>query len=111
MWDENRTTSEHVGVVERVPRNGHAPKDGHPTLWVIDQKGIISRDRYHSISVVVPTKNESGSIEPLVARLSRCLNGSTAEVIFADDSNDDTPLVIEQVAATSSIRVVCLHRQ
>jgi dolichol-phosphate mannosyltransferase len=60
--------------------------------------------------VIVPSKNEAPSIEPLVARLSGALNGSTAEVIFADDSTDQTPAVIKQVAETAPFPVVCLHR-
>ena len=68
------------------------------------------RGANHSISVIVPSKNEAPSIEPLVARLAGALNGSTAEVIFADDSTDDTPKVIKQVAETAPFPVVCLHR-
>jgi dolichol-phosphate mannosyltransferase len=63
-----------------------------------------------TISVIIPTKNEAANIEPLVERLSSALTDSTAEVIFADDSTDDTPLVIEKVSEIASIPVVCLHR-
>jgi glycosyltransferase involved in cell wall biosynthesis len=68
------------------------------------------RGSTHNISVIIPTKNEAGSIEPLVARLSSVLNGNTAEVIFADDSTDDTPQIIRKIAENASIPIVCLHR-
>src|SRR5713226_3471654 len=71
---------------------------------------IIMRGSTHNISVIIPTKNEAGSIEPLVARLSSVLNGNTAEVIFADDSTDDTPQIIRKIAENASIPIVCLHR-
>ena len=42
-----------------------------------------------SISVVVPTLNEAGNIEPLVTRLAETLGDFAYELIFVDDHSDD----------------------
>ncbi|MGH3509909.1 MAG: glycosyltransferase [Nocardioidaceae bacterium] len=62
------------------------------------------------LCVVVPTRNEAQNVGPLVERLSRALSDSVAEVIFVDDSDDDTPTQIDRLAALTSIRVRMIHR-
>src|SRR5260221_8448481 len=47
-------------------------------------------------SVVVPTRNESGNIAELLARLSAVSVGTGVELIFVDDSDDDTSATIER---------------
>ncbi|MCR5356518.1 MAG: polyprenol monophosphomannose synthase [Lachnospiraceae bacterium] len=49
------------------------------------------------MSVVVPTFNESENVGNLVNQIDYALKGIEYEVIFVDDSNDNTPDVIEQV--------------
>ena len=49
------------------------------------------------VSVVVPTFNESENVGNLVNQIDYALKGIEYEVIFVDDSNDNTPEVIEQV--------------
>jgi glycosyltransferase involved in cell wall biosynthesis len=62
------------------------------------------------VTVVVPTRNESGNVSGLYARLSRALDGRAWELVFVDDSEDDTPKVIEGIAAIDP-RVRCVHRE
>jgi len=62
------------------------------------------------LTVVVPTFNESMNIAELVRRIVLAVSGTPTEVLFVDDSNDDTPQVIEQVAASSEIEVRLIHR-
>jgi glycosyltransferase involved in cell wall biosynthesis len=50
------------------------------------------------VTVVVPTKNEAANIAPLVAALHEALQGRRAEVIFVDDSDDDTAAVVRSTA-------------
>ena len=50
-----------------------------------------------SISVVVPTYNERGNIKNLTAQIGDALKGLEYEIVFIDDSTDDTPDVIEEV--------------
>lgn len=62
-----------------------------------------------ALSVVVPTFNEAGNIGELLARLGAAIpTGLTAEVIFVDDSTDETPDVIR--AAASRLPVRLIHR-
>ena len=44
-----------------------------------------------AISVVLPTREEAENVGPLVARLERVLPDLPVEIIFVDDSDDDTP--------------------
>jgi dolichol-phosphate mannosyltransferase len=64
-----------------------------------------------SVSVIVPTFNEALNILELTERLTTSLSDLNSEVIFVDDSTDETPDVIQKVAATSSLRIVLLHRE
>ncbi|MEO7348271.1 MAG: glycosyltransferase family 2 protein [Terrimesophilobacter sp.] len=59
-------------------------------------------------SVIIPTFNEAGNIHELVARVNDALRGQDAEIIFVDDSADDTPEVIRNTHSTLPVRV--LHR-
>ena len=56
----------------------------------------LSRGTVHSIdiSVVIPTRNERENIEPLISRLAATLPVGRSQVIFVDDSSDDTAAVI-----------------
>jgi putative flippase GtrA len=60
--------------------------------------------------VIVPTRNEAGNVAPLVARLDAALDETTAEILFVDDSDDDTPTCVETVASTSHRPIRLLHR-
>lgn len=44
-----------------------------------------------AISVIVPTRNEAGNVDALLDRLEPTLAGIGSEVVFVDDSDDDTP--------------------
>ncbi|MBK9945074.1 MAG: glycosyltransferase [Kouleothrix sp.] len=62
------------------------------------------------LSVIVPTRNESGNIPALVARLSAALAEVNASLVFVDDSDDDTVAAIEAARAGSAVPIVLLHR-
>ena len=63
------------------------------------------------ISVVVPTRNEAGNIEFLLDRLENAFVGSHIEIIFVDDSTDETPQVIEAAAKRfPALAVRLIHR-
>ena len=42
------------------------------------------------LSVIVPTRNEAGNVAALVTRLDAALDLLDAEIVFVDDSDDDT---------------------
>jgi len=62
------------------------------------------------LSVVVPTYNEAPNVAELVRRVAAVLQGVEAEIIFVDDSNDDTPDVIRHVASGAPLPVRLVHR-
>lgn len=62
------------------------------------------------LSVIVPTFNEGPNVAELVRRTTDAMAGRVVEVIFVDDSTDDTPDIIRAVAATADIPVRLIHR-
>ncbi len=64
----------------------------------------------YAISVVVPTRNEAGNIEPLLSRIDKATRGIPTEVVFVDDSTDDTPQVILNNRDRFSVQVVLIAR-
>jgi dolichol-phosphate mannosyltransferase len=60
------------------------------------------------LSVVIPTLNEAGNIEPLLERLNLALAGIEWEAIFVDDgSTDGTPDLLTRIAqADRRVRMV-----
>ncbi len=64
----------------------------------------------HLLTVIVPTRNESGNVAPLVARLGEALGDIDAEILFVDDSSDNTPEQVRSTATTASLPVRLLHR-
>jgi dolichol-phosphate mannosyltransferase len=64
------------------------------------------------VSVVVPTRNEAGNVEALLERLGPALAGRDSEVIFVDDSDDETPDLVRRRAADRphGLTVRLVHR-
>lgn len=62
-------------------------------------------------TIVVPTYNESANVADLVGRLEAASDGQIAEIIFVDDSTDDTPAVIHAVARHAAVPVRVIHRE
>jgi cellulose synthase/poly-beta-1,6-N-acetylglucosamine synthase-like glycosyltransferase len=54
----------------------------------------------NGLSVVIPTRNEHDNVWPLLAALRDALYDINVEIIFVDDSDDDTPEAIEEAART-----------
>ena len=53
------------------------------------------------VTVLVPTRNEGDNVNRLLARLSPhfAATGRSYEVLFVDDSDDDTPDLVRAAAA------------
>ena len=51
----------------------------------------------YDLSMVIPTRNEAGNIEPLLMRIHQAVKGISIEVVFVDDSTDNTPEVIRKL--------------
>src|SRR5476649_923944 len=92
--------------------------DSHQSLETMDDSTVsLTRRssapgaaRVVAVSVIVPTFNEAPNVSALVKRIELAVAGRNAEVIFVDDSTDDTGSVILEVAATASIPVRLIHR-
>ncbi len=64
-----------------------------------------------TISVVVPTRNEAGNVEKLLTSLKSAFYGTFIEVIFVDDSSDDTPeVVVAAIEKFPAQNVRLIHR-
>jgi dolichol-phosphate mannosyltransferase len=64
-----------------------------------------------SLSVIVPTRNEAGNIDMLLSHIQTAVVGTAIEVIFVDDSTDNTPQVVEaSVNHFSNLNVRLIHR-
>jgi dolichol-phosphate mannosyltransferase len=63
------------------------------------------------VSVIVPTRNESGNVRPLVALLDGALAQHDMEVIFVDDSDDGTDAVVREMVPAGNRDIVLIHRE
>jgi dolichol-phosphate mannosyltransferase len=63
------------------------------------------------VTVVVPTRDERDNVLPLIQRLQDLGHEARLAVLFVDDSDDDTPAVIDSVGARASMRVRAIHRE
>jgi dolichol-phosphate mannosyltransferase len=65
------------------------------------------------LAVLVPTRNEAANIEELLRRISAAVAGVSTEVLFVDDSDDDTPAVVRGVARRGGggCQVSLIHRR
>lgn len=63
------------------------------------------------LTILVPTRNEAENVDPLLTRLSACVEPGTV-VLFVDDSDDETPAVIQAARKRGfgSLDTRLLHR-
>ncbi|GAC1333050.1 MAG: hypothetical protein NVSMB17_12940 [Candidatus Dormibacteria bacterium] len=64
------------------------------------------------LSVVIPTRNEAANVDALVERLGSVLAGVPSELIFVDDSADNTPELLSALsqAPPPGLQVLVHHR-
>jgi dolichol-phosphate mannosyltransferase len=64
-----------------------------------------------AVTIVVPTFNEAANVRELLHRITESVPGRLpCEVVFVDDSTDDTPEVIDEAAQDCPFPVTVLHR-
>lgn len=61
-------------------------------------------------TIVVPTFNEGANVSELTRRLDRACEGMAVEILFVDDSTDETPAVISSLAGNSLVPIRLIHR-
>lgn len=71
---------------------------------------VMTSDSEPQISIIIPTRNESKNIHPLLIRLSESLSDFSIETIFVDDSNDDTAELIASAESQFSFPVRLIAR-
>ncbi len=101
VWGELEKEPPTLLPVAAVTRPAPVPEQRDPE-W--------SAPRLPPLTVVVPTRNEAGNVVALVAALDRYLAGQPAQVLFVDDSTDNTPEVVLRAAEHSALPVRLLHR-
>jgi dolichol-phosphate mannosyltransferase len=62
------------------------------------------------LTVIIPTRNERENVGPLLERMAAALAGTPAEILFVDDSDDDTPAEVTRVGRGMGIPVRMLQR-
>jgi len=62
------------------------------------------------LSLIVPTFNEGPNVDELLRRIGAALTGREFEVLFVDDSTDDTPAAIAAAARVFPFPVRLIHR-
>lgn len=80
-----------------------------PTAFREVPSEATSQHRF-DVTVVVPTRNERSTVGPLLRRLEKVRPDLRLEVLFIDDSSDDTPRVIEEHARRCPRTVSLIHR-
>jgi dolichol-phosphate mannosyltransferase len=73
-----------------------------------------SRHSGAQLAVLVPTRNEADNIEALLGRTRAAVAGIPTEVVFIDDSDDDTPATIRAAAHRTgggAFRVSLIQRE
>jgi dolichol-phosphate mannosyltransferase len=70
-----------------------SPAQNGSAQHTLANPGIIAGT---SLSIIVPTLNEAENIEPLLSEIHMAVDGLPLEVIFVDDSADNTALVIQE---------------
>jgi dolichol-phosphate mannosyltransferase len=61
------------------------------------------------VTVVVPTRDEASNVRELIRRLEHALAGQ-AEIVFVDDSRDETPDVIREACSSTTLPIRLIHR-
>ncbi|NBM15032.1 glycosyltransferase family 2 protein [Streptomyces sp. GC420] len=82
---------------------------GEPELRSDSPAGDIAEPG--AVTIIIPTFNESANVRELLARLSESVPARLpCEVVFVDDSTDDTPEVLALAARDCPFPVTVIHR-
>jgi dolichol-phosphate mannosyltransferase len=95
-----------------LDRRARAPQREEGTLVALANDDHRSPSVSHvSLCAIVPTRNEAGNVREVTRRLTEALDHVPAEILFVDDSDDETPDVVRDLASIEGHRQVrLLHR-
>ncbi|MDT7726018.1 MAG: hypothetical protein QOI21_2594 [Actinomycetota bacterium] len=74
----------------------------------------LRRGPRHSVidtSIIIPTRNEAANVVALLDRIAGGARGTAIEVVFVDDSDDETPVIARSHALELPFPVRVLHRE
>jgi dolichol-phosphate mannosyltransferase len=100
-------TSKNV-ITDITPDEDH-DFDGTPDLITTFNRDADTPEI--ELTVIIPTRNESGNVPVLLDRLAPALAGLRAEIILVDDSDDRTPATVARHSRGYPIPVRMLHRR
>jgi dolichol-phosphate mannosyltransferase len=95
-------------VIDSARGANEAP--GWKTARGDDRASMAPSDAKPVVSIVVPTRNEAGNVPVLVQRIEAAAGKRPVEVIFVDDSDDDTPAAVMTAGEESALPVRLIHR-
>jgi glycosyltransferase involved in cell wall biosynthesis len=76
----------------------------------VDAAGLSLVPAPPRLSIVVPTRDEAANVAPLVAAIRSIPELAGAEVVFVDDSSDETPARVAALAEQDDA-IVLIHRE
>ena len=94
----------HLNLLEEI-RNRPVSEHNSDTETAPSPETAVPR-----ITIIIPTRNEVANIKPLLTQLAPEVQDLNCELLFVDDSADNTPQVIAQVGAGCPFPVRCLAR-
>jgi glycosyltransferase involved in cell wall biosynthesis len=87
-----------------------------PPLVMEESKISTSQSQEHKVnaqfalSMIIPTRNEAGNIKPLLDRIGQATRGISTEVVFVDDSTDNTAEIIRSLQEHLSLHISLIIR-
>jgi dolichol-phosphate mannosyltransferase len=99
------------GPGERTVHLLPLPRGGRTRAVLPGKIGVRPSPTTLRQTIIIPTFNESANIETLIERLAAALPHRDTEIVFVDDSTDDTCAVIEAARADCPIPITVHHRE
>ncbi len=87
----------------------HVPNSQSEEVESEEPVGLV-RESAPVLSIIVPTKNEAANVPVLLERLASVWSLPAHEIIFADDSDDETPDNVRSCAESSETPISLIHR-
>jgi dolichol-phosphate mannosyltransferase len=81
-----------------------------PAVAAAEKRADSQEQETPPLTVIVPTRNEAANIRPLLQRIEQATGALVGEVLFVDDSSDDTAGVIRAAAADYAFAVNVIER-
>jgi glycosyltransferase involved in cell wall biosynthesis len=71
---------------------------------------LTATDHKPMLSIILPTRNEAGNIHLLLTRIEGATRGIPTQVVFVDDSTDETAQVIQEIGGLFPLETTLIVR-